>query len=309
MKNIPLILIFVFASLIVVGQDMAIQTFGKSTDKPILFLHGGPGYNSVAFEKTTAAELSENGFFIISYDRRGEGRSDQLKAAYTFDETFADILSIYAQFKLEKASLLGHSFGGIVATQFAEKHPDKVIDLWLVGAPINMQQTFKTIIAGAKEIYTAKNDTINLNYISMLENMDSKSLEYSSYTFAHAMQNGFYSTKSPSPEAMVLYQLFSTDSELKIYASKMDYKAPMGFWKNEKYTSLNLTESLHNLKNKNMGIYGLYGKEDGLYDTAQIDTLKELIGSENVLYVDNCSHNFFIDQQKIFIDFLVKNSN
>ncbi|WP_047419802.1 alpha/beta hydrolase [Cellulophaga sp. Hel_I_12] len=309
MKNIPLILIFVFASLMVVGQDIAIQTFGKTTDQPILFLHGGPGYNSVAFEKTTAAQLSENGFFVISYDRRGEGRSDQLKAAYTFEETFADILSIYAQLKLEKASLLGHSFGGIVATQFAEKHPDKIIDLWLVGAPISMQQTFKTIIASAKEIYTEKNDTVNLKYMTMLENMDSKSLEYSSYTFAHAMQNGFYSPKSPSAEARALYQLFSTDSELKSYASKMDYKVPMGFWKNEKYTSINLTESLQDLKNKNIAIYGLYGKEDGLYDTAQIDALKALIGSNNVLYADHCSHNFFIDQQKMFIDFLVKNTN
>tara|TARA_R110002051_G_scaffold325788_1_gene431329 strand:- start:23779 stop:24663 length:885 start_codon:yes stop_codon:yes gene_type:complete len=293
----------------VVGQNIAIQTFGKTTDKPILFLHGGPGYNSVAFEKTTAVQLSENGFFVISYDRRGEGRSEPLKAAYTFDETFADILTIYAQFKLEKASLLGHSFGGVVATQFAQKHPDKVTNLWLVGAPIQMQQTLKTIIASAKEIYTEKNDTVNLNYITLLENMDSKSLEYSSYTFAHAMQNGFYTTKNPSPEAMALYQLFNSDSELKNYASKMEYKAPMGFWKNEKYTSLNLTEALQDLKNKNMAIYGLYGKEDGLYDSAQVDTLKALIGSENVLYADHCSHNFFIDQQKMFIDFLVKNSN
>ncbi|MDP5228818.1 MAG: alpha/beta hydrolase [Cellulophaga sp.] len=309
MKHIFLIYFLIAVNFIVAAQDLVVQTFGKVTDKPILFLHGGPGYNSVPFEKTTATSLSENGFFVISYDRRGEGRSDQLKAAYTFDETFADILSIYSQFNLEKVSLLGHSFGGVVATLFADTYPDKVNTLFLVGAPLDMQQTLKTIVSSAKEIYTTKNDAVNLNYINMLENMDSKSLEYSSYTFMHAMQNGFYNTKSPSPEAISLYQLFNTDEELKKYASIMDYNSPSGFWKNEKYTSLNLSENLKNIRQQNISIYGLYGKDDGLYDTPQIEALKMLIGSKNVLYVENCSHNVFIDQQKIFIDFLVKNDN
>lgn len=309
MKHIFLFYFLIAVNSFVGAQDLAVQTFGKATDNPILFLHGGPGYNSVPFEKTTAEKLSENGFFVISYDRRGEGRADQLKAAYTFDETFADILSLYEQFNLQKISLLGHSFGGVVATLFAEKYPDKVSTIFLLGAPLDMQQTLKTIISSAKEIYTDKKDTVNLHYIGMLENMDSNSLEYSSYTFLHAMQNGFYTTKNPSPEAISLYQLFNTDEELKKYASKMDYNSPSGFWKNEKYTSLNLSENLKKIKQHHIPVYGIYGKEDGLYDTAQIDTLKTLIGSENIVYLENCSHNVFIDQQKIFIDFLVKNSD
>jgi proline iminopeptidase len=305
MKNILLLCFFVLVTTFSKAQDLVVQTFGNAKDKPIIFFHGGPGYNSVAFEKTTAVELGKNGFFVISYDRRGEGRADQLKAAYTLEETFDDILTIYTQFKLKNANLLGHSFGGVVATMFAEKHPEKVASLWLIAAPIAMQQTLKTIITSSKEIYTQKNDGVNLNYIKMLENMNPESLEYSSYTFMHAMQNGFYSTKNPSTEAKEIYQLFTTDSDLKMYASKMDYNAPTGFWKNEKYTSIHLSKTLEALKNQNIPIFGIYGKEDGLFDTAQIEALKALVGDENVRYLENCSHNVFIDQQKVFIETLV----
>lgn len=304
MKHIFLIVFLIFGNAFAEAQDLAVQTFGKKTDPPLIFFHGGPGYNSVPFERTTGEKLSAEGFFVISYDRRGEGRSDQVKAAYTFEESFEDILKLYEQFNLEKASLLGHSFGGVVASLFAEKYPSKVKDLWLVGAPVSLQQTLKTIIRSSKEIYISQKDSVNLNYIKMLENMDAKSLEYSSYAFVHAMQNGFYMSKNLTEEAKELYGLFRTDPQLKTYGSKMDYSSPRGFWQNEHYTSVELAESLAFLKAQKIPIYGMYGKEDGLFSAAQIADLKTLIGAKNVFYLDRCSHNVFIDQQTSFISLL-----
>ena len=38
------------------AQGLYIKTFGKPDAKPIIFLHGGPGYNCASFERTTAQE-------------------------------------------------------------------------------------------------------------------------------------------------------------------------------------------------------------------------------------------------------------
>src|SRR5690606_29831600 len=99
-----------------------IKTFGNKKDKPIVFLHGGPGYNAVNFEATTAQKLADKGFYVIVYDRRGEGRSVDSEANYTFKEAFDDINAIYQQYSLTKATVIGHSFGGVVATLFAEQY-------------------------------------------------------------------------------------------------------------------------------------------------------------------------------------------
>lgn len=286
------------------GQKLQVQTFGNPEDKPLIFLHGGPGYNSVPFEITTAEALAKSEFYVISYDRRGEGRNENLKAAYTFQETFDDINTIYNTYNLDKATLIGHSFGGIIGTFYADKYPEKIEKLVLVGAPVSLQETLSNIITKSKEIYTVKNDQVNLGYISMLEKMDKTSLEYSSYSFIHAMSNNFYATKAPTEQAIDLYKLFQTNELLKNYGSKMGYAAPQGFWKNENYTTIDLTNTLTTFKNRGVQVSAIYGKEDGLYAVEQVKNLEALIGSKNVYYLDNCSHNVFIDQQDQFLNIL-----
>ncbi len=304
MKNTLILLTLFVATFFANSQTIYTKTFGNPKGKPVIFLHGGPGYNSVSFEATTAQKLADQGFYVIIYDRRGEGRSENKNAKLTFKETFDDLNSIYKKFNLKKASLLGHSFGGIIATLFAEKFHKNVTSIILVSTPVSMQETFKTIIKSTKLIYEDKKDTVNLNYINKLGKMDVNSIEYSSFCFAHAMQNGFYFTKKPNDLAKNIYATFRTDTLLSKYAFQMDYIAPQGFWKNEKYTSINLNENLINLKSKNVKIFGLFGKEDGLFSIQQINKIKSIIGLNNVIYLDNCSHNVFIDQQETFVETL-----
>ncbi len=302
MKTIITSTIFVLTTMFTYGQSIYTKTFGNINDKPIIFLHGGPGYNCAGFEATTAQQLADKGFFVIVYDRRGEGRSSDPNAKFTFKETFDDINDIYQKYNLTKPTLIGHSFGGVVATLFAETYPKKVQSIILVGAPVSLQSTFKNILSKSKSIYQAKKDSVNLKYISMLETMDTVSIEYSSYCFGHAMQNGFYTPKNPSVEAKNIYSKFRTDTLLTKYASRMSYEAPQGFWKNEKYTTINLTKNLQSIQKQNIKIYGLYGKDDGLYSAQQVTDLQNLIGSSNIKYFDNCSHSVFVDQQTEFID-------
>jgi len=135
----------------------------------------------------------------------------------------------------------------------------------------------------------------------MLETMDKNSLEYSSYSFGHAMQNGFYAPKAPSKEALAIYTKLKTDTLFKSKDAKMTMEAPKGFWKNEKYTSIDLTQNLKNVLKHKIEIFGLYGTEDGLYSKEHVEKIKGVIPKNNLKYMENCSHNVFIDQQNQFI--------
>lgn len=306
MKTIIISTIILLTTMLANSQNIYTKTFGKSKDKAIIFLHGGPGYNCVNFEATTAQQLADHGFFVIVYDRRGEGRSNDPNSKFTFKETLDDLNNIYLKFSLTKATLIGHSFGGVVATLFAETYPKKVQSIILVGAPVSLQSTFKNIISKSKSIYQTKKDSVNLNYISMLEHMDIATIEYSSYCFVHAMLNGFYTPKNPSTEAKNIYSKFRSDTLFSKYASQMSYAAPQGFWKHENYTTIDLTKNLKALQKKKIRLFGLYGKDDGLYSIQQVADLQSLIGSNNLKYFDNCSHNVFMDQQILFIEQIKK---
>lgn len=291
-------LISVFA---VSGNELAIKTFGDIKHRAVIFLHGGPGYNAASFEVLAADALASAGFYVVSYDRRGEGRSVDENAAFTFVESFADLLWICDSLKLEKPALIGHSFGGVLATKFAQVHPEKVSALVLVSAPINIQESFKTIIRSSRAIYEKKNDSVNATYLSMLERMDTSSMEYASYCFLHAMQNGFYSTKKRTKDAELFSQALEKKPNLKELLRQMEEAAPKGFWTKENYTTIDLKEDLKKLSNLNIPIFGLYGKEDGLFSPKQVVYLQELVDKENVLYLKKCSHSVYIDQQTVFV--------
>lgn len=307
MKKYAILVLMVLIQWNANAQELYSKAFGNPKDNPILFLHGGPGYNCAGFEVAAAQALADNGFYVMVYDRRGEGRSTNTSAQFNFKETFADINLILNQYNVKKATLIGHSFGGIVGTLFMKQYPEKVNALFLVGAPVSLQETFKTILKSSRKIYETNNDKTNLNYIDMIEKMDPTSAEYYAYSFGHAMQNGFYSPKKMSDEAKAIYGNAAKDPAFT-YASKMTYEAPQGFLKNENYTSIDLTNDLKSLVASKFKIYGLYGKDDGLYSPEQVKQLQELLGNDKVDYIDDCSHSVFIDQQKRFIAFLKLNS-
>lgn len=301
MKQTITLFAFFIATISVSAQTIYSKAFGDPSNEPLIYLHGGPGYNSIGFEITTAEKLSKNGFFVVVYDRRGEGRSSDENAKFTFEETFDDLDAIYTKFNLEDATLIGHSFGGVVGTLYAEEYPNKIKSLVLVAAPLSIQETLSTIIKTSKNIYESNNDNTNLKYIGMLETMDKNSLEYSSYSFGHAMQNGFYTPKAPSKEALAIYTKLKTDTLFKSKDAKMTMEAPKGFWKNENYTSIDLTQNLKNVLKNKIEIFGLYGTEDGLYSKEHVEKIRGVIPKNNLKYMENCSHNVFIDQQNQFI--------
>ena len=77
---------------------------------PIVLVHGWP-LNADMWE-SQAVFLAEQGFRVISYDRRGFGRSDQPWTGYDYDTLTDDLAALIDRLELSAVTLVGFSMGG-----------------------------------------------------------------------------------------------------------------------------------------------------------------------------------------------------
>lgn len=166
---------FLFAFLIFLGRTFAqtegyaknndssltyYKTFGKG--EPLLIINGGPGMNSNGFEDM-AKTLSENQETII-YDQRGTGKSklEKLNAKTISMQLMAeDIESLRKHLKIEKWNILGHSFGGMLASYYATVYPNSIDKLILSssgGVDLTLLKTPNLIEAGLNQ---SQKDSLN----------------------------------------------------------------------------------------------------------------------------------------------------
>ncbi|MFQ6601247.1 alpha/beta fold hydrolase [Flavobacterium sp. C3NV] len=287
-------------SFLVSSQALYIKTYGNKSDKPIIFVHGGPSGNATLFEgSNTAEELSKKGFFVIAYDRRGEGRSTDPNAKFTYAEAFQDLNAIYKNYHLRKATLLAHSFGGLVATLYAEKYPQNINALILAGALFSQQETYNHILDSVKKIYTKKNDLAKLDKVALVEKLNKNSAEYRKVCFELAGENNFFKIPHPTEESKKLYAAYDASDFFK--TNIRNKNAPLLFYQNEKKNNIDTRPSLKKIKAEGIPIYAIYGKEDGVFSTEQLSSIKNLAGKNHFALLDNCSHYLFVDQQKEFL--------
>lgn len=296
-------LLFVFAltiSFFANGQNLYIKTYGNKNDKPIIFIHGGPSGNATLFEGSNTAEaLSKKGFYVIAYDRRGEGRSTDPNATFTYAEAFQDLNAIYKTYHLKKATLLAHSFGGLVATLYTEKHPQNVSNLILAGALFSQQETYNHILDSVKKIGAKKNDLAMLDKVAFVETLNKNSAEYRKGCFELAGANNFFKMPNPTEESKKLYAAYDSGEFFK--TNIRNKNAPLLFYQNEKQNNIDTRSSLKKIKAKGIPIYAIYSKQDGVFSDDQINSIKNLAGKNHFALLDNCSHYLFVDQQKEFL--------
>jgi proline iminopeptidase len=108
---------------------------GQGAGVPLVFLHGGPGEGSQAFQVVGGPEL-ERTQRIVYFDQRGAGRSNRPKGAsfYSIDILVEDIDALRKALGVEKIALLGHSFGTILAMEYAARHPERTHKVVLAAA-------------------------------------------------------------------------------------------------------------------------------------------------------------------------------
>jgi len=123
---------------------MELEDAGRG-ERPFVLVHGFTGSRDDFREHVP--ELARLGR-TIALDQRGHGGSTNSGRAedYTFDGLVADLAAAFDALGIERADLLGHSLGGMVALRFTLAHPDRVASLVLMDTsprPVNMRLSEK----------------------------------------------------------------------------------------------------------------------------------------------------------------------
>jgi proline iminopeptidase len=108
-----------------------VETEGEG--EPLVLINGGPGGTHHSFHPSfsRAARFSQ----VVYYDQRGCGQSDYKKGAgYSVSQAVEDLDKLRAALKIDKWTVLGWSYGGLLAQYYLIRHPEHVRGLVLVGA-------------------------------------------------------------------------------------------------------------------------------------------------------------------------------
>lgn len=118
------------------GVSVHYQEAGASDAPPVLLLHGFTASNFVW--KDVLVPLSTGGFRVIAPDLVGFGFSGKPRdGEYTIDAQARTVVGLMDSLGIERAALVGSSYGGAVAATCALDYPERVERLVLVDAVIN----------------------------------------------------------------------------------------------------------------------------------------------------------------------------
>jgi pimeloyl-ACP methyl ester carboxylesterase len=114
------------------GVKLHYVTRGEGT--LLVMIHGFPDFWYSWREQMPA--LSKH-FKVVAIDQRGYNKSDQPQGVenYAMDKLVEDVHSVLKHFSREKAVIVGHDWGGIVAWSFAMKYPEKTDRLIILNLP------------------------------------------------------------------------------------------------------------------------------------------------------------------------------
>ena len=110
------------------GISLFVEVIGNGY--PMLLMHGGPGADHASMRSLRPCA---DQFTLVFYDHRCNGRSGgEPVSSMTWENLTADADALREALGFEKWAVLGHSFGGMVALEYALRYPQSLSHLLLV---------------------------------------------------------------------------------------------------------------------------------------------------------------------------------
>ncbi len=104
------------------GIRLYYESVGEGTP---LILHGHDHIGWMVFQIPYFSQF----YRVITFDRRGTGRSDDPPAPWSMEEFAADVRNLMDALDIEKAIVGGNSLGGAISSQFGLDYPDRALAL------------------------------------------------------------------------------------------------------------------------------------------------------------------------------------
>ncbi len=102
------------------SADIEIYYEDHGAGRPVVLIHGYP-LSGRAWDKQVLA-LLDAGYRVITYDRRGFGKSSQPATGYDYDTFAADLNTLLEHLDVDDAVLVGHSMGTGEVTRYLSRY-------------------------------------------------------------------------------------------------------------------------------------------------------------------------------------------
>lgn len=188
------------------GIKLHLETFGNPNDTMLLILHGGPGGD---YQGLLNLQSLSNNFFVVFFDQRGSGLSQRLpKEQLRADLMLNDINEIKQYFSPNnKIYMLGHSWGGVLASYYVQQYPNNVSKLLLAEPGALYKEAAKVANTTAFQ-FSAKGLHQMLNSHQYLSYENDNIADYKMSVFVNSDVGDYRDVISPDEFKRLVYKRF-----------------------------------------------------------------------------------------------------
>ncbi len=159
--------------------DVELYYEDHGSGKPIVLIHGYP-LNGASWEKQLPVLLNA-GYRVITYDRRGFGKSSQPTAGYNYDTFAEDLNKLVTHIKLRDFTLAGFSMGGGEVARYFGKYGSKGVSKaviisgvppYLLKTPANPEGVDGAVFEGIEKAVSADRYSFFTDFFKNFYNTD-----------------------------------------------------------------------------------------------------------------------------------------
>jgi len=273
------------------------KRIGNNPKIKVLLLNGGPGATHEYFE-CMESFLPAEGIEFIYYDQLGTGNSDHPNdpALWDLPRFVEEVEQVRQALKLDKSNfyLLGHSWGGILAAQYALKYQQNIKGLIIS----NMMMSAIDYNKYADEVLAKQIDPTVLAKIREIE----KNKDFENPEYMNLLVPNFYTKHilrlDPSLWPEPVNRAFSKINQ-SLYVTM---QGPSEFGLSGKLSNWDVKKELSKIKVPTLSIGGKYDT----MDPKHMEWISTQVKNGTYLYCENGSHLSMYDDQQTYMKGLIK---
>ncbi|HMH06666.1 MAG TPA: proline iminopeptidase-family hydrolase [Terriglobales bacterium] len=276
------------------GVMIYYKIFGRG--KPLLIVHGGPGASHDYFLPYLTPLARHHQLVFI--DERGSGRSQTLEnaSAYTVENMVEDVEAVRQALGLGQISLLGHSYGGVLAQAYALKYQNNLARLILAS-------TFSSTRA-INEVFLRMKEKMPAELRERITRMESEGLYGHGKDYEKNRYTSEYMTASWGDGYFpYLYHHHPDPNYDPVENGKMSWELYREMWGSHgefvidgNLKSVEYTDRLPAIKVPTLILVGDHDESD----PSLSQVMYEKIAGSKLVVLPECGHMSFVDQPEIF---------
>lgn len=125
-------------------KKVHIQELNKGAEQTVVLIHGM--FSNLSIYYFNIAPILAKQFHVVMFDLKSHGMSERFTDGYDLENMSSDVLALMDVLEIEKAHLVGYSFGGLISLKTALKSPNRIEQLVVIEAPDPQDEKARNII-------------------------------------------------------------------------------------------------------------------------------------------------------------------